>query len=52
MDTDDRIIEPVLSGKSEAQLEQSLRPQTFDGFIGQRNHFSFSRGLHLLRVTS
>ncbi len=29
-------LEPVLSAQSETQLEQSLRPQNFDGFIGQK----------------
>jgi len=30
-----RIVEPEVHVHSEAQLEQSLRPQTFDHFIGQ-----------------
>jgi len=29
------MVEPVIQVQNEAQLEQSLRPQTFDGFIGQ-----------------
>jgi Holliday junction DNA helicase RuvB len=32
----DRIVEPVLHIQNEAQLEQSLRPQSFEGFIGQK----------------
>jgi Holliday junction DNA helicase RuvB len=33
---DERIVEPEIGIQNEAQLEQSLRPQTFDGFIGQK----------------
>lgn len=33
---EDRIVEPMANVHSEAQLEQSLRPQSFDGFIGQK----------------
>lgn len=32
---DERLVEPEVNIHSEAQLEQSLRPQTFDHFIGQ-----------------
>lgn len=31
-----RIVEPGVRASAEAQLEQSLRPQSFDGFIGQQ----------------
>ena len=32
----DRMVEPQLHAASEMNLENSLRPQTFDGFIGQK----------------
>lgn len=33
--SEDRLVEPAIQFQSETQLEQSLRPQTFDHFIGQ-----------------
>jgi len=33
---DDRLLEPGSSGIADIQVEQSLRPQTFDSFIGQK----------------
>jgi len=33
----DRIVEPEMRVSADAQLEQSLRPQTFDQFIGQKS---------------
>lgn len=36
METENRLVEPEIRVQSEAQLEQSLRPQSFDGFIGQQ----------------
>lgn len=32
-----RLVEPELSVRSESQLEQALRPQSFDQFIGQKS---------------
>ena len=33
----DRLLEPEIRVSGEAQLEQSLRPQSFDSFIGQQS---------------
>ena len=33
---DERLLEPGNTGIADVQVEQSLRPQTFDGFIGQK----------------
>jgi Holliday junction DNA helicase RuvB len=33
---DDRLLEPGTNGIADIQVEQSLRPQTFDSFIGQK----------------
>lgn len=32
----ERLLEPELSVRSESIIEQSLRPQTFDAFVGQK----------------